>query len=212
MFSIPTNQPEKGRKITRDLENPFDNVFIDVASWLNTNIFRPLNYTPNMITTISLLLGVSSGVCFHYQHYLLSVAFLITAYILDCADGNFARTYDMETAFGDYYDHVSDLFKGFVLIIALIYHPMPMRLKQIFLGGMISLNISSMIHMGCQERIYNDDEHDKYDSLSGLKNLCGSKSDSLWKIRYTRYFGVGTLIVFVAIMIFAVMVMNRINP
>ena len=49
-----------GRKIAFSYENPFDIKFISVAEKINTNIFRPLNFTPNMITTLSLLCGLFS--------------------------------------------------------------------------------------------------------------------------------------------------------
>lgn len=185
----------EGRKINREQENPFDNIFIDIAEWLNINIFRPLNYTPNLITTMSLVIGLFSAVLFHYKYYITSVIFLTTAYILDCADGNYARRYNMETSFGDYYDHVSDLSKGFFLLIAIIIHPIPLRFKQISILILVIVVSLSLVHLGCQEGIYNPDKHDKYDSLSNLKYLCGTTEDSKKFIKYTRYFGTGTVIV-----------------
>jgi len=190
-----------GRKITRNEENPFDNVVIDIAEWLNTTIFRPLNYTPNMITTMSLFLGLSSVVLFHYQYYLMSTAFFITAYILDCADGNFARTYNMETSFGDYYDHISDISKIIALILAILIHPLPTSVKAVFIATMAILCTLSFIHLGCQESIYNPDGSHKYDSLSSLKRLCGSQEQGKKAIMYTRYFGVGTFMLFSALVI-----------
>lgn len=191
----------EGRKITRDQENPFDNIFIDIAEWLNINIFRPLNYTPNMITTMSLFLGIISVFLFHYHHYLLSILFFITAYILDCADGNYARKYNMETSFGDYYDHVSDMSKGLFILIAVVIHPIPLRTKQILIFILAIFLSLSLMHLGCQEGIYNPDKHDKYDSLSNLKYLCGTTESSLKYIKYTRYFGTGTLIVYMCLLI-----------
>lgn len=191
----------EGRKITREQENPFDNIFIDIAEWLNTRIFRPLNYTPNMITTMSLFLGLMSVVLYHYQYYLFSIIFFITAYILDCADGNYARKYNMETAFGDYYDHISDMSKGLFILIAVIIHPIPLRLKQILIIILTVLLSLSLMHLGCQEGIYNPDKHDKYDSLSNLKYLCGTTESSLEYIKYTRYFGTGTVVVYMCFLI-----------
>lgn len=191
----------EGRKITREQENPFDNIFIDIAEWLNINIFRPLNYTPNMITTMSLFLGLVSVALFHFQYYILSVLFFTTAYILDCADGNFARRYNMETSFGDYYDHISDLSKGLFILIAIIIHPIPIKIKQLFVLVLVIVLSLSLVHLGCQEGIYNPDKHDKYDSLSNLKYLCGTTENSLKYIKYTRYFGTGTVIVYVCCLI-----------
>lgn len=191
----------EGRKITRQQENPFDNIFIDIAEWLNTHIFRPLNYTPNMITTMSLFIGVVSIILFHYQYYFFSIIFFVTAYILDCADGNYARKYHMETSFGDYYDHMSDMSKGILIIIAIVAHPISLKIKQISLIVLAILISLSLMHLGCQEGIYNPDKHDKYDSLSNLKYLCGTTETSTKYIQYTRYFGTGTVIVFMCILI-----------
>lgn len=186
----------EGRKITREQENPFDNIFIDIAEWLNINIFRPLNYTPNMITTMSLFIGLTSSVLFHFQYYIPCMLFFITAYILDCADGNYARRYNMETSFGDYYDHISDLSKGLFMLIAIFIHPIPIKIKQIYVFILFIIFSLSLVHLGCQEGIYNPDHHDKYDSLSNLKYLCGTTESSLEYIKVTRYFGTGTLIVY----------------
>jgi phosphatidylglycerophosphate synthase len=191
----------EGRKITREQENPFDNIFIDIAEWLNINIFRPLNYTPNMITTMSLFLGVVSVALFHFQYYILSALVFTTAYILDCADGNYARRYNMETSFGDYYDHISDLSKGLLLLIAIIVHPIPIKVKQMFIFFLIVFLSLSLVHLGCQESVYNPDKHDKFDSLSSLKYLCGTTENSLEYIKYTRFFGTGTLIVYLSCLI-----------
>jgi len=191
----------EGRKITREQENPFDNIFIDIAEWLNTNIFRPLNYTPNMITTMSLVLGLISVIFYHYHYYIYCILFFVTAYILDCADGNYARKYNMETRFGDYYDHISDMSKGLFILIAVIIHPFSLRIKQILIFLLAILLSLSLMHLGCQEGIYNPDKHDKYDSLSNLKYLCGTTESSLEYIKYTRYFGTGTLIVYMCLLI-----------
>ncbi len=198
----------QGRKITREQENPFDNIFIDIAEWLNINIFRPLNYTPNMITTMSLFIGLISVILFHYKYYIFSVIFFTTAYILDCADGNYARRYNMETSFGDYYDHISDLSKGLFILIAIIIHPIPLRLKHVFIVLLIIIFSLSLVHLGCQEGIYNPDHHDKYDSLSNLKYLCGTTESSLEYIKYSRYFGIGTLTVYVCLLMVIIKVFS----
>lgn len=199
-----------GRKITHDEENPFDNVVIDIAEWLNTYIFRPLNYTPNMITTMSLIMGLASALLFHYQYYLSSIILFITAYILDCADGNYARTYNMETSFGDYYDHISDVSKIVALLVVIIIHPIPQRLKVMFIIGLVIFSMLSMFHLGCQETIYNPDGSHKYDSLSSLKQLCGSSTEQGKKyILHSRYVGVGTLMLYCCLIIFVTMILKK---
>jgi len=203
-------QAHLGRKITHPEENPFDNVVIDIAEWLNTYIFRPLNYTPNMITTMSLIMGLASALLFHYQYYLSSIILFITAYILDCADGNYARTYNMETSFGDYYDHISDVSKIIALVVVIIAHKIPQWLKVMFIIGLVMFAMLSMFHLGCQETIYNPDGSHKYDSLSSLKQLCGSSTEQGKKyIIYSRYVGVGTLMLYCCLVIFVTMLLKN---
>jgi hypothetical protein len=203
-------QAHLGRKITHPEENPFDNVVIDIAEWLNTYIFRPLNYTPNMITTMSLIMGLASALLFHYQYYLSSIILFITAYILDCADGNYARTYNMETSFGDYYDHISDVSKIIALVVVIIAHKIPQWLKVMFIIGLVMFAMLSMFHLGCQETIYNPDGSHKYDSLSSLKQLCGSSTEQGKKyIIYSRYVGVGTLMLYCCLVIFVTMILKN---
>lgn len=185
-----------GRKIHHDYENPFDNVFIDIAHSINKHMFRPLGLTPNMITTLSLLSGLASAWLFHSSYYMSSAAFFIIAYILDCADGNFARMYDMETVFGDYYDHFSDIFKVLALSIAIIIHrPLSVKIRiRFFLILAILVYLSSM-HLGCQEHIYSPFSEEHF--LAVFKSVCPNRK----YIRFTRYFGVGTQMIFIALFI-----------
>lgn len=200
-----------GRKIAPYQENPFDNAVIDIAEWLNIHLFRPLNYTPNMITTMSLIMGLASVLLFHYHYYLSSIVLFITAYILDCADGNYARRYNMETSFGDYYDHVSDVSKIIALMVVIMIHPMSHSIKVMFITGLLIFSMLSMFHLGCQETIYNPTGSHRYDSLSSLKQLCGSSTNIGEKyILHSRYVGVGTLILYCCLIIFVTIFLKKI--
>jgi len=181
---------QDGRKIPNHIENHFDNVIIEIARWININIFRPLNATPNIITTLSLFAGVASIVAFYKAHYLTFAALSILAYILDCADGNFARTYNMITRFGDIYDHVSDMLKLALLFIVIIISPIDKITKITVLSILVILNILMLQHLGCQE-LHVDSNGE---ALSLLKKFCKDTS----QIKWTRYFGTGTMQVFIA--------------
>ena len=51
------------RKIPPELENPVDRVFIDMAD-ASSEFYKSLNFTPNMLTTLSLITGLISFVLF----------------------------------------------------------------------------------------------------------------------------------------------------
>ncbi len=176
-----------GRKIEESLENPFDNIFIDIASWMNVNLFKPLHFTPNYITTLSLLVGIAGLVLLHLQDYIGFIILFLLSYLLDCADGNYARRYGMVTKFGDMYDHVSDISKTLMLLCLIAVHPIPLRTKILFLVGFIILGILANVHLGCQERVYSNQKESKF--LSFSVRFCPTNEF----IHITRYVGVGTL-------------------
>ena len=107
------------RKLRIKYENPIDNMIYKIVEILD-HIFYKLNFTPNIITTLSLLFGLLSAYYFYYNNYLCIPLYLFS-YILDFSDGFFARKYNMITIFGDYYDHISDLIK-FIITFYILYH------------------------------------------------------------------------------------------
>jgi phosphatidylglycerophosphate synthase len=178
-----------GRKLPREYENPFDNYIIDIAHWCNVNIFRPLNFTPNMITTLSLLTGLICVWLMYTRYYLWAAVLLFVSYVLDCADGNFARFYKMVSPFGDIYDHVSDWTK-ILLVVILIYVRLEGNMqKYIFVALTIMMSVLCGVHMGCQEKIYAKAESS---TLHITSYFCPYTSH----IIYTRFVGCGTHIVF----------------
>ncbi len=186
-----------GRKIEKEHENPFDNVFIEVAHWLNLNIFKPMYFTPNTLTTISLLFGIMSPYLFYKKRYTLSSICFLLAHLFDCADGDYARTFNMVTVFGDYYDHFSDIFKIVLLIYVIAIDKINIKSKIMFFTIFTILGFLSFVHLACQERLY-----DPYsdDFLSTFKPLCKNEKNIVW----TRYFGVGTNILFISLFLFFV--------
>lgn len=184
------------RKIPSEYDNPLDSIFINICD--NTcEYFKNLNFTPNILTTISLLLAIISVILFYYDYYTMAAILFLLSYLYDCYDGHFARKYDMTTEFGCYYDHASDIFKYLLLGVVLFY-----KSKEKFYSIMpifLSLSFLMMIHMGCQESF--TDHNVRSDSLSYLQNLCPARPEIA--LNYTRFFGCGTLNLFIAYVIFS---------
>ena len=68
--------------------------------------------TPNQVTCLSLLAGITSGCLFSYGDYLHSVAaaaFYVLAALLDNCDGEIARTKGLMSVFGGWFDIGADL-------------------------------------------------------------------------------------------------------
>lgn len=182
----------EGRKVPPHMENPIDNVFIYLSEIMNP-VYRKLNFTPNILTTFSLIFGILASLALYEGFYVISGICLLIMYYFDCADGNFARTYKMYSDFGDKYDHYSDLVKNLLMVIALYFSPMKKSNKITLCVLVVVLQGLSMIHYGCQEKVFNMHAG----ILDFTKKLCPEQT----YIKYTRFIGLGTFIVAISLYI-----------
>ncbi|KAJ3170013.1 hypothetical protein HDU87_000479 [Geranomyces variabilis] len=175
------------RKVSAELENPIDDILLHLAEVL-CPVFRKTGHTPNMITLYSCI----SGAYALYSLYKRDVATFSIAwaasYFLDCLDGHYARKYSMVTVFGDYFDHISDAVQAAIAMILVISYKPPLPLVVLLMVNMYL----SLVHFGCQERMYKASPH--YDgipaaTLDAYKGMCPNQEDIGW----TRLFGAGTL-------------------
>lgn len=106
------------RKVPREYENPIENLLLDLADAINP-LFKSLKFTPNGLTTLSILFGMAS--VYYLYNYDLSrfTIFYILCYFFDVADGNYARTYNMVSDFGGKYSligiQIVSLMSGLVM-------------------------------------------------------------------------------------------------
>jgi phosphatidylglycerophosphate synthase len=182
-------------KISYEFENPIDIVLSKIAHKIKPT-FYSLNFNPNNITTISVIFGVCSIYSLYKDQYVLSAIMLLLSYFFDILDGIYARSYDMVTKFGDYYDHVSDLALYAILIPMIIYKcKNKMKLLPFLIIFFISLYFS-MLQLGCQEKIYNTDQSS---TLVFLKKLCPNPPEKT--IKCSRFLGCGTTILLLMMLI-----------
>ena len=102
-------------------------------------------------------------------------------------DGDFARKYNMESKFGDYYDHITDTLR-LVIFICIIAYQYNEKINYKICILTIIMFILTCTHLGCQERwsLYNNHA----DSLSRLKVFCHISKQNLSKVlNITKYFG-----------------------
>ena len=190
-----------GRKICRTIENPIDNILIDFAHFLNPYA-KKLGATPNIITSISLLVSL---VGIHYIlkfDYKTGAILYFLGYFFDCMDGNFARTYNMSTVFGDWYDHISDFIKSILFFYAIYNLPLLLSSKFLLMGISGILFLISLIHLGCQQK--HDDSSNKT-VLDYLINFCVNKKH----IHISKYFGCGTLFLITMVITFFLQEINQ---
>lgn len=194
------------RKIRKCHENPLDNILINISDYLCPT-FKKLGFTPNGITTLSLIFGLLSVFFLYKRQVWLFGLFYFISYFFDNMDGHFARKYNMTSKFGDYYDHMKDIIVVLVLIFVLIKQNHCSRKAWIISGVIIGIAFILMsAQLGCQEKIYKktDDPNDESPSLSFTTNFC--PFDPNEGCKYLRWFGCGT---FVVIFIFTIIFMER---
>ena len=108
------------RKLPNHMECPFDTILYTVIEPLS-RFFHILNFTPNMLTTISTIFGAMSFYFLYKRKEGFFVISFISYYLFDCLDGYYARKYGLCSKFGDYYDHIKDFIVAF-LVIGLIFY------------------------------------------------------------------------------------------
>ena len=136
------------------------------------------------------------------ERFFTAMLFFFISYYFDCVDGKLARRYNMVTLFGDLYDHFGDGLKYVAIFTALLYNNEQKKTSKqwTYLIILFFLSILTMLHFGYQERISNVDNTPNY--LYLYKKLVDFDEHPQKTIRYTKYFGSGTWILCVGLIIF----------
>ena len=200
------------RKIPAYLDNPLDNLFVDIGDTLSP-FFKKLNMTPNQLTSISIIASLYSIYLYIKKDYSTSAIIYIISYLFDCFDGHYARKYNMTSKFGDYYDHISDILTGVIFYVIILYKYLRSdSVNQLIpLIGLI-FTVTMNIHLACQDKYYELERGKKETgkSLDIFKFSCpASKKGDLIKImRVSRFFSSGTHALF---MVFLILYSKRID-
>ena len=185
------------RKIPRDLDNPIDNILIDIAEWMNP-YFKRLHFTPNMITTLSLIFGIVFNIAFYKNYYIFAAVSILISYYFDCMDGNYARTYDMQSRFGDFYDHVKDWTIFIIFIFILFTKTTSINFKLICIFVLIILCFFTIIHVGCTEEYIRKNRKNIVNSVA-LDSI--SFCPNMETMRLTKYFACGSFNIAIAVIV-----------
>lgn len=178
------------RKVDKDLDNPIDNMITDVGEEFMPSL-KNLGFTPNMLTTYSFVLGLAS-VYFLQQKRIHNFAICFgLSYVFDCWDGYMARKYKMTSKFGDLYDHITDVTVT-VLLLYTVYMNYRHKLTLPLLLIVVIMTILMNMHVGCYQKHYIDSDKSEQETIDSLADMCQNKDD----IRWTKYFGPGTYILF----------------
>ena len=186
------------RKITDDVENPIDNIIYIFVTYF-APLFHKWGFTPNMLTTISVLFMITAIYSLTQYSFVLSAILYGISYFFDCLDGYVARKYDMVTVFGDWYDHISDVLKLVFYCITLAY--INTKLFVLFLPILVYLLCLMNYHLLYQELLY--DNQSESQSLHFINQFLKygnmSKLEAMANMKYSRYFGCGTVQLFLVL-------------
>ena len=106
---------------SQDTEEPFDKVFTKPMGYLFTRFFIHIGWTPNMVTILSMFIGVAGGIMFYPNSFgwnLAGVLLVILANILDSTDGQMARLTGQKSALGRILDGMSSTLWYIAMYIA----------------------------------------------------------------------------------------------
>lgn len=182
-------------KLPRELDNPFDNLFNDLSEYLSESFYK-FNFTPNGLTTCSLLFGLLSIYFLSKNNLQLFFICWIISYFFDCFDGFFARKYKMISQFGDFYDHAKDTIVS-LLLYYFVYKNYNVNINDLYI--LIIVTILMHIHLGCQQLF----KQSSSEYLDIYQYICPN-NDSL---KWSRFFGSGTMNIFIPLYI--IYIINR---
>ncbi len=217
------NERNGGRKIPPEFENPIDDKILDLCDSMISTC-QKYNVTPNLVTITRIIISLFIFhslffTCNIFEPIIGSVIF----YIMDCLDGHLARSTNQVTVLGDYLDHYADIFY-YLFILAYILLKTYNNKTYIIIGFGL-LTYGALVHLGLQQKNYkiiakrnnikpeqetnkavkitkkilheiDEMEDELLDDLNCLHNL------SAESIRWTRYFGTGTLYTAILIIIY----------
>ena len=183
-------------KLENKYNNPVDVCFEKLYSPVMPCIHKA-GVTPNMLTTASMLCGFYSAKLIWDKKPKEAAFFFALNYFFDCMDGHMARRYNMESHFGDWYDHITDWLTiglvGYALGKNNKYCTSTLILSFLVFGILV---VNTVRWFGCQEKLYDSKIGE---SIAFFKKAC---EDPKKELLTTRYFGNGTLAMFVVFLIY----------
>lgn len=105
--------------------------------------------SPNLITIISIILGIFSAVLIVSSHTYFAIIFLLFSGYLDTLDGTIARLNAKTSPFGSSLDIIGDRIVEFAIILGLYFvNPITRAITVILMLGSMLICISSFLVVG----------------------------------------------------------------
>lgn len=184
------NKPSEsnGKKLLPEHQDVVDLQLDKLVVILNP-IFKSINFTPNHITTLSLIFGLVTLYLLWKKHCVLAGVSYFVSYFFDCQDGNYARTYKMYSEFGSLYDHISDAVIIIGLVLIFIFKDYDNKFRYGLLAGGAVIGYLCWQYYLKQEEYYDAKEQNKQDQVS------------MESMKYLKYFGPGSAALIITVVI-----------
>ena len=187
------------RKLPNDLESPIDNLLYIIIEQIAPTIHK-YGFTPNILTTIGNIFTLLFAHFMFKGNFKIAALFIFIAYIFDCLDGYIARSYNMVTKFGDWYDHISDLIR--ILIIFYVLIKINPKLGLLVVLIIIILIFLSCVYLSHQEIFYGQPDISHTLNILQSINFGANKKNVKEYLQVTKYFGCGTTHLLITLIVF----------
>lgn len=92
----------------KSVEEPVDYYFYRRLAHLLVPLLYKLHFTPNLVTLLSLVTGLTASYLVYHQHFIASVFVALLAIVFDCCDGQLARLTGKSSPIGRALDGLCD--------------------------------------------------------------------------------------------------------
>ncbi|HZD43588.1 MAG TPA: CDP-alcohol phosphatidyltransferase family protein, partial [Methanomicrobiales archaeon] len=122
--------------------------------------FYRTGFSPNQVSILSLLAGITCAVLFAERLFVIGTFFLLISALLDLVDGSVARRKGQETRFGAVFDWIADKYVDVLILLGIGFSGLPILsrfygLPAIFDFGIVALAIiGSMMNTFIKPVVY----------------------------------------------------------
>ena len=102
-------------------------------SLLLTWVLVKTRVTPNQVTAASILFGFGCAICFAFGYFLMGSLFLFISHVLDCTDGNLARTKSLFSPIGKWFDMAGDRIAEAMIFIGISFYFIRVEVSELWI-------------------------------------------------------------------------------
>ena len=182
------------KEFEKGLEASFKS--FDTEEWLDIHFNRPIGYVwalffkklkvhPNVVTILSIILGVAAGIMFYYpdlKHTLWGILFLVWANHYESCDGQLARMTGQKTRWGRMLDGFAGDIWFFTIYVAiclrLMNQPMPFNIGNGMHWGIVIWILAIFSGTYCHSKQCTLADYYRNIHLFFLKGKSGSELDN----------------------------------